>query len=158
MQALGSFPAAGAPRGSPKTTPCSASGTAPTPLSPLPPAGLTTFHKLSSQHPSLPGPRTNSAPSHLLLLVVSSQSRRPGPGLRATLRGRAVGRDDQGGPSSGPLWLRMHLGCVQHHLHPYVLSGSRGGPAWTGGKGSDRLSVSLQKEKKKTYQVVCRRD
>ena len=86
------------------------------------------------------------------------ESRRPGPGLQATLRGRAGGRDNQGIPGSGPLWLRMHLGRFQHHLHPQVLSGSRGGPAWTRGKGSDRLSVSSQKEKKKTYQVVCRRD
>lgn len=59
-----------------------ASGTAPTPLSPLPPLGLTTFHKLSGQHPTLPGPRTNPSPSHSLLLAVSSRksSARPGPG------------------------------------------------------------------------------
>lgn len=161
MQALGSLPATGASQGSPGASLCSASGTAPTPLSPLPPVRLSTFHKLSSQHPTLPRPRTNPSPFHLLPLVSNSRKSsvrsRPigdsaGPGWRG-------GGDDRGGSSSNPLWLRLRLRTLSTPPPPTEPLWFSRGPAWTGGKGSDRLSVSLPKEKKnKTYQVVCRWD
>lgn len=91
-----------------------ASGTAPTPFSPLPPLGLTTFHKLSGQHPTLPGPRTNPSPSHSLLLAVSSRksSARPGPG------------GDSAGPGWGPGRARPRCPRLRRSQPPHGSSGA----------------------------------
>lgn len=72
--------------------------------SPLPPARLRTFHKLSSQYSTLLGPITNPSPSHSLLLVVSSRksSVRPAPveSIPSKDPGTLSGRDHPIAPDS----------------------------------------------------------